>query len=177
MGEAPTGRCAVTGLPAFQPGTPGWELFAEIRLGAMQHIAAHKGETVDAAEARKIQEAYANRDPACWSWPAPETCTFADDESAAAFLNWWNHDCAVCGAAGTGGLVEDHDHRTGLVRGRLCRSCNAQEGRSDAGVFQKYRERSPAAILGISVRYHRAWTGDAVDRMHTPVPAPLAEDL
>jgi len=68
--------------------------------------------------------------------------------------------CAICG--GTGDLVDDHDHETGLVRGRLCRFCNAKEGHADNdGIFGKYRERNPASILGISVRYWSPWSGYA----------------
>jgi hypothetical protein len=100
-----------------------------------------------------------DRDPACWSWPAPETCTFRDEDTARMFLSWWNQMCATCGSENT--LVEDHDHRTGLVRGMLCRSCNIREGKSDSGVFRKYRERNPASILGIQVQYWSPWTGFA----------------
>jgi Recombination endonuclease VII len=114
-----------------------------------------------AANDEEAGRAYRNRDPACWSWPAPQTCTFKDEESAVLFLHWWNRECAVCGLGDE--LVEDHDHQTGLIRGRLCRSCNSLEGHaSDSyGVFRKYRERPPAVILGIRAQYWSPWTGQA----------------
>jgi hypothetical protein len=100
-------------------------------------------------------------DPACWYWPAPETCTFKDEEAASDFLRWWHCGmCAICGDRGD--LVDDHDHKTGLVRGRLCRFCNGKEGHADdEGVFGKYRQRNPASILGVKVRYWSSWTGYA----------------
>jgi hypothetical protein len=43
------------------------------------------------------------------------------------------HVCALCGMAidltEKGGMVVDHDHDTGRVRGALHRSCNSGEGR------------------------------------------------
>ena len=99
-------------------------------------------------------------DPVCWSWPTPTTFSFGDDETAEEFLRWWNRDCAVCGSAGE--LVDDHDHKTGLVRGCLCRSCNSREGHADnEGIFGKYRQRNPASILGVKVRYWSPWVGYA----------------
>lgn len=66
---------------------------------------------------------------------------------------WQDGRCAVCGRHAD--LVCDHDHATGLVRGWLCRSCNATEGRNQQPdtIFTRYRERPPAAILGLVVRY------------------------
>jgi Recombination endonuclease VII len=100
--------------------------------------------------------------PACWSWPAPETCTFKDDDTAEQFLSWWHWEqCAICGT--TSDLVKDHDHRTALVRGYLCRSCNKKEGHAaaDDPLFKNYRERSPAVILGIQVTYWSPVRGEA----------------
>ena len=99
-------------------------------------------------------------DPACWSWPTPATFSFSDEDGAEEFLWWWNHDCAICGSADN--LVTDHDHKTGLVRGRLCIYCNAKEGHADdKGIFGKYRQRNPASILGVKIRYWSPWTGYA----------------
>ena len=47
------------------------------------------------------------------------------EKRAALHLKQDGH-CAVCGA--TGKLVADHDHKTGLLRGLLCRACNQREG-------------------------------------------------
>lgn len=104
------------------------------------------------------------RDPACWAWPAPESLTFRDEEQAIEFLGWWNYLCAICEHRTK--LVCDHDHRTGLVRGYLCVSCNAREGHAgNDGVFAKYRQRNPASILGIRARYYSPITGYAVPEL------------
>lgn len=47
--------------------------------------------------------------------------------------------CAICG--GTANLVIDHCHRTGVIRGVLCSSCNA-----GLGMFGDSTERLVAAI-------------------------------
>jgi hypothetical protein len=104
--------------------------------------------------------------PACWRWPAPLTCTFADEDTAEEFLAKWNRECAICGR--TGVLVKDHDHRTGMVRGFLCRSCNIKEGFSSAEVFRRYRERNPASIFGVSIRYYSPITGYAEPDTYEP---------
>jgi hypothetical protein len=65
--------------------------------------------------------------------------------------------CALCGA-GVDHLVLDHEHRTGLVRGRLCHGCNVSEGRGAGGAVDLYRERPPSAIVGVEVYYvGRGW--------------------
>jgi hypothetical protein len=68
--------------------------------------------------------------------------------------------CAVCGISGARThLVDDHCHATGQLRGRLCRSCNVQEGRSGHIVFQRYRRVHPASILGFYEPYDGVgWT-------------------
>lgn len=134
------------------------------------------------------------RDPACWSWdvptdpyaPSAERCElFAmsggldpvmDDGTA---LGEWQDDrCGICGK-GRGSLL-DHDHRTGLSRGWLCRRCNGGEGFADdpTDVFARWRARPAAAVLGVSFRYsgrgpaqvdnHEEW----IDHRYLPVGAP-----
>ncbi|MEU7736587.1 endonuclease domain-containing protein [Streptomyces griseus] len=73
---------------------------------------------------------------------------------------WQDGRCAVCGKVSD--LVCDHDHGTGLVRGWLCRSCNTLEGTNlePDTIFARYRERHPAEILGLSVRYLDPVTGE-----------------
>lgn len=111
-------------------------------------------------------------DPACWSWP-PFTdadveayrATFSEKAAAmipeecwrgSAMVTWHQGRCAICGT--TTRLVNDHDHSTGLERGRLCGSCNTLEGFGHGGVFGKYRERNPASICGVQVRYWNPFT-------------------
>lgn len=74
---------------------------------------------------------------------------------------WHDERCAICGVR-PGHLVHDHDHRTGLVRGRLCRGCNVSEGRSgDRDLYAMYREKNPATILGVQIYYvGRGWEDD-----------------
>ncbi len=60
--------------------------------------------------------------------------------------------CAICGRRGD---IFDHDHETGLVRGLLCRGCNAIEGGpgGDHPNHVRYREHPPAASLPVPIRY------------------------
>jgi hypothetical protein len=108
-----------------------------------------------------------NSDPACWSWapPTAEELTALKEsysEAVRAVLgedgwrailmaHWQDGRCAICGEQDD--LVDDHDHRTGLVRGKLCRSCNTCEGFRRGGVWDKYRERHPAMICGVRKQY------------------------
>ncbi|MFB6632167.1 endonuclease domain-containing protein [Streptomyces sp. NPDC056362] len=73
---------------------------------------------------------------------------------------WQAGRCAVCGDTGRR-LVLDHDHETGLARGWPCVSCNTREGLAvgPGTVFSQYRERPPAAILGLTIRYRAPFTG------------------
>jgi hypothetical protein len=72
---------------------------------------------------------------------------------------WQDGRCAICGKVRD--LVCDHDHLTGLVRGWLCQSCNAAEGTHHGAdtIFERYRQRPPAAILGVIDRYLNPVTG------------------
>ncbi|MEV4970548.1 endonuclease domain-containing protein [Streptomyces scopuliridis] len=103
-------------------------------------------------------------DPVCWSWGAaiPE----GHDDYRSAFKAWHAARCAVCGYRDVR-LVDDHDHGTGLIRGLLCRSCNGREPYDD-GLFRKYRERTPAQILGIRLRYWDPFHGWAEPRAINP---------
>jgi hypothetical protein len=46
------------------------------------------------------------------------------------------------------GLVIDHCHRSGLVRGLLCYSCNSREGVGHSAILDAYRLRPPAVLFG-----------------------------
>jgi hypothetical protein len=123
----------------------------------------------------------AGSNPACWSWPLP-TITRGQEIERLAALNalkpldqqipygaielitgdwvgyqidmlWQDDRCAICGERRR--LVNDHDHRTGLWRGRLCNPCNTYEGKNPAaaGPWGGYRERHPATFFGV-VRYY-----------------------
>ena len=93
-----------------------------------------------------------NSDPACWSWPPP-----SEPDIAA----WQDGRCAVCGRRDP--LVTDHNHRTAMIRGLMCRSCNALEGAGLGGVFTKYRGRNPATICGVRERYRDPFTGELAE--------------
>lgn len=130
------------------------------------------------------QEAVTRGEPVCWAWPttAPtfeestldltEATRLLVGETAAGrdgsvLEHWQGGRCAVCAARAV--LVQDHDHVTGLVRGWLCRSCNTREGadRAPGSVFGHYRERHPAAILCLTIRYVDPHTGEEAQ----PLPA------
>lgn len=106
-------------------------------------------------------------EPACWSWPvavvadlAEAACAGLSDQTRAMVLSdggallamdeWHQGRCAICGRRAV--LVLDHDHTTNLVRGHLCKSCNVREAHT-GGVFELYRQRPPAAILGVREQY------------------------
>jgi hypothetical protein len=88
--------------------------------------------------------------PACWSWPLPRGDY--DDAPEALLRDFQQGRCAICGAEKPD-LVTDHDHYTGFVRGKLCRFCNAQEGRRTTPLLAEYRKRHPGAILGLELIY------------------------
>lgn len=102
-------------------------------------------------------------EPACWEWEVTDELRSAaarlgprDFRDVCGLLDDWQDErCAICGRSTVRrGEVVDHDHVTALVRGLLCRSCNGQEGHSGEALFERYRERPPAVILGFKVTYY-----------------------
>ncbi|MEU3567062.1 endonuclease domain-containing protein [Kitasatospora sp. NPDC036755] len=93
-----------------------------------------------------------------WDGPLPERW---DDEVIPRWYVWWRlfelqgGRCACCLASPT---AIDHDHRTGLVRGLLCTSCNSLEAacfRRDRmcihpppHCFNAYWRNPPALLFG-----------------------------
>jgi hypothetical protein len=84
----------------------------------------------------------------------------ADWTGYAVLCEWQDGRCAVCGVSGVA-LVDDHDHRTALLRGQLCRRCNTREGREEGPLWDSYRARPPAVILGVNEVYWSPITGYA----------------
>lgn len=112
---------------------------------------------VAAAEAAE-QEAHQEVDgmiPGCWSWEVPANPALRDPDPDTAGLamieEWQAGRCGICSSKGR--LVTDHDHSTGLIRGLLCYRCNITEAFRTVGPYRRYRERPPAAILGVQARY------------------------
>lgn len=109
---------------------------------------------------------------ACWSWPvttehqqrAGEARACPDPAQAyqlawTLLTDWQAGRCGICG--GNSDRFLDHSHKTGLVRGWLCQSCNLSEGfdGSPDGRAARYRTKNPASILGIEMRYYSPFTG------------------
>lgn len=120
----------------------------------------------------ELDSAAESLQPACWRWAAgpavlrefERAATLAPSENAAVLAEhrasfgllerWQAGRCAVCGEVPARGvLVRDHDHDSGLIRGLLCLGCNTLEGRSTSLLFERYRQRPPAAVLGIKVLF------------------------
>lgn len=84
---------------------------------------------------------------------------FDVDDPRLQLARWQDERCALCGKRQ--GLVEDHDHATGLTRGYLCTSCNAREGfAGHIQPFALYRAFPPTALLGLTIRYRHPITGE-----------------
>lgn len=116
---------------------------------------------MDAARRQREEEEAEKVYPACWAWPVPshvlqQVAAAEDAPSESVRLGvldgvlsaWQDGRCAICGE-NPSRFVHDHDHGTGYLRGLCCRRCNHAEGFSDEPVFKRYRQRSPAVMLGI----------------------------
>ena len=96
--------------------------------------------------------------PSCHVWQVPEEEVPPHLSATQALRRWQAGACAMCSAFPKRLLV-DHCHRTGLVRGLLCTSCNTAEGLGNSPAFAAYRERPPAVILGVEEQYGSPWDG------------------
>lgn len=94
--------------------------------------------------------------PACHVWQVPEGEVPSYLSATEALRRWQAGACAMCSAS-RGRLLVDHCHRTGLVRGLLCTSCNTAEGMHSAPSFVAYRKRPPAVMLGVEEQYGSPW--------------------
>jgi hypothetical protein len=94
--------------------------------------------------------------PSCHVWRVPDGEVPPYLSATQALRRWQAGACAMCSARPERLLV-DHCHRTGLVRGLLCTSCNTAEGLQSAPSFVAYRERPPAVILGVEEMYGSPW--------------------
>jgi hypothetical protein len=97
-------------------------------------------------------------DPLCCNWSTP---AMIDDDPSDQLADFHSGRCGICGSLRASKL--DHDHRSGLVRGWLCRSCNLKEGHADepADVFARWRAVPSAAMLGVLIPYRSGFAGTA----------------
>ncbi len=129
---------------------------------------------------RLLREFHQSMPVACWSWPVTDehrqraaeahACTTEAEAYRAAWhllADWHAGRCAICGGRKD---FLDHSHQTGMVRGWLCRGCNIGEGFGDypGGRFERYREKNPASILGIGIRYYDPFHGWAEPEADEP---------
>lgn len=98
--------------------------------------------------------------PSCHVWRVPEGDVPPYLSATQALRRWQDGACAMCSAL-PNRLLVDHCHRSGLIRGLLCTSCNTAEGLQDAPSFAAYRSRPPAVLLGMEEQYGSAWDGFA----------------
>ena len=169
------GRTTKSGRPCQHPRMPQpypnpsrWQSPACKRHASLEELRDQEA-AFQATEAA-ISDHQATLPVACWSWPVTEEHRARAEAARAAIerdgnddLAWdlladWQDDrCAICKSRH--GDVLDHDHRTALVRGWLCRSCNLKEGHASGATHPvvRYRTRNPATILGLEIVYRSSW--------------------
>jgi hypothetical protein len=98
--------------------------------------------------------------PACHTWKVPNGQVPAHLSASGALRRWQADRCAICTVHDLE-MVTDHDHRTGLIRGRLCHGCNTAEGVSSHPVYAAWRERPAAVLLGLEEVYWSPFSGYA----------------
>lgn len=175
------GRLTKAGMPCKLPSLRlgGWYTILRYEAASCYpHATAAERAIYDAAKAaieadeeQRMVAFHQSLPIACWSWPVTEDdrrraaeARACDDPDQSRPLAWnlladWQDDrCAVCKGRSE---VLDHDHETGLVRGWLCRFCNAEEGHGyiPGGRYERYRVKNPASILGLTIRYYSPFTG------------------
>src|SRR6266705_1692456 len=94
---------------------------------------------------------YKRRAKKQWAYSLGRKFGLTEDDYDA-LLNWSKGGCAICGErAGPGDrrLDVDHDHRTGKIRGLLCRACNTGIGKL----------QEDARILRIAIAYLEYFDG------------------
>lgn len=104
--------------------------------------------------------------PACWEWPEvdhPHHGWVSDDTALRLLHVFHDGHCAICDAdewyiaSRSSSLYLDHGHDDGLVRGLLCRRCNALDGMPNPPLAVRlYRTIPPVDLLDIRVEYTTA---------------------
>ena len=107
--------------------------------------------------------------PACWEWPIPDLSHLHDAEPLDVEDEAWDTElrigmqegAAMCGEHFGRDLKTDHDHSTGYIRGLLCHSCNRLEASHNGAAtpLGRYRDKNPASMLGLNIRYVNPFTG------------------
>ena len=104
--------------------------------------------------------------PAFAFWLMPdEDPAYEDWPSSTPLRAWQRGRCAMCQVSDwfDSGLVMDHDHMTGLIRGLLCRGCNRSEPSNVSPAFVAWRAGfNPAGVLGIVEEYDYLFPGQRV---------------
>lgn len=116
-------------------------------------LGAATGNRPTSVEAEAMQR---RGEPACHAWQVPEGSPPPHLDAVGILRKWQAGACAIC-AATQSRLLVDHCHESGLIRGLLCTGCNTAEALAGAEVYETYRRRPPAAMLGIEADYGDPW--------------------